>query len=245
MARTLQQSLLPHTLPDVPGLDLAAAYRPGSITLGIGGDFYDVFPAGDGSWRLVIGDVCGKGVEAAALTGAVRYALRTAAVLTSSPAAALAIVNDTLLREDWQHRFATLTLLAVDIADGSIRVTAASGGHPPPLLRKADGTVTRVEAPGTIIGTLPDAQFSETTFELAAGECILLYTDGIVEAGAPGEMFGDDRLIAALETADTGSASGITRKMLAALDSFVTPSDARRRADEGRDDLALLTVLVG
>ena len=169
VARTLQQSLLPHTLPDVPGLDLAATYRPGSITLGIGGDFYDVFPAGEGSWRLVIGDVCGKGVEAAALTGAVRYALRTAAVLTPSPAAALAIVNDTLLREDWQHRFATLTLLAVDLSEGSIRVTAASGGHPPPLLRTADGTVTRVEAPGTIVGTLPDAQFTETIVRAGRG----------------------------------------------------------------------------
>jgi PAS domain S-box-containing protein len=244
VARTLQQSLLPHTLPDVPGLELAAAYRPGSVSLGIGGDFYDVFPAGEGSWRLVIGDVCGKGVEAAALTGAVRYALRTAAVLTPSPAEALAIVNDTLLREDWQHRFATLSLLAIDLSAGSVRVTAASGGHPPPLLRSADGTVTKVEAPGTIVGTLPDAQFNETTFEVAPGDCLFLYTDGIVEAGAPGEMFGDDRLAGALESVDTESAIGITGQMLAALDAFVAPTDARRRADEGRDDLALLTALV-
>jgi serine phosphatase RsbU (regulator of sigma subunit) len=165
-------------------------------------------------------------------------------VLTSSPAAALAIVNDTLLREDWQHRFATLTLLAVDLVDGAVRVTAASGGHPPPLLRTADGTVTKVEAPGTIVGTLPEAEFSEATLHLAAGDCLFLYTDGIVEAGAPVEMFGDDRLIAALESADTTSASVVTGQMLAALDAFVAPPDARRRADEGRDDLALLTVLV-
>ena len=94
------------------------------------------------------------------------------------------------------------------------------------------------------VGTLPDAQFTETSFELAAGDCLFLYTDGIVEAGAPGEMFGDDRLITALESADSSSASAVTDQMLAALDAFVAPSDARRRADEGRDDLALLTVLV-
>ena len=140
---------------------------------------------------LVIGDVCGKGVEAAALTGA-RYALRTAAVLTSSPAAALAIVNDTLLPEDWHHRFATLALLAVDLARGR-------SGSPSPAAdtprRCCDGRRDghRVEAPGTIVGTLPEARFSETTFDLTTGDCLFLYTDGIVEAGAPGEMFGDER----------------------------------------------------
>ena len=244
VARTLQQSLLPPTLPDVPGLDMAALYRPGSVALGIGGDFYDVFPAGEGSWRIVIGDVCGKGVEAAALTGAVRYALRTAAVLTTSPAAALAIVNQTLLREDWHGRFATLALLALDLSPGSVRVTLASGGHPPPLLRRADGTVERVEAPGTIVGMLPDAEFSETACDLGSGDALLLYTDGIVEAGAPGEMFGDERLIAALRTAGAGAAEQLTAGVVAALDSFVAPGVARRQAEDSRDDLALLAVQV-
>ena len=244
VARTLQRSLLPPTLPDVPGLDLAALYRPGSEALGIGGDFYDVFPAGEGSWRVVIGDVCGKGVEAAALTGAVRYALRTAAVLTPSPAEALGIVNETLMREDWQGRFATLVLLALDLSPGSARVTLASGGHPPPLVRRADGTVEKVEAPGTIVGTLPEASFTETVVELAAGDGLLLYTDGIVEAGAPGEMFGDGRLAAALQSAGDDAADGIISGVIAALDAFVVPDAARRRADDGRDDLALLALRV-
>ncbi len=244
VARTLQSSLLPPALPEVPGVDLAAMYRPGSVALGIGGDFYDVFPAGAGSWRMVIGDVCGKGVEAAALTGAVRYAVRTASVLTPSPAEALGIVNDTLLREDWQHRFATLVLLAVDLGPGVARVSVASGGHPPPLLRRARGSVERVEAHGTIVGTLPEAQFSEVALEMRSGDCLFLYTDGIVEARAPAEMFGDERLVDTLRTAGD-SAATITDSVVAALDSFVAPEDARRGADESRDDLALLTLVFG
>ncbi|MGZ4595848.1 MAG: SpoIIE family protein phosphatase [Actinomycetes bacterium] len=247
VARTLQESLLPPRLPVVPGLDLAAHYRPGSRSLGIGGDFYDVFPAGDGSWRVVIGDVCGKGVEAAALTGAVRYALRTAAVLATSPAEALRVVNETFLHEDWDGRFATLALLQVEPIAGGARVTLASGGHPPALLRRAAGEVERVEVPGSLIGLLPEAEFGETTRDLEAGDCLLLYTDGATEAGSHGDLFGEDRLIHVVETAPAHSAADLVGAVADAVDAFTGgPHESAGPADDGsRDDLAVMCVRVG
>lgn len=242
VARTLQQSLLPPTLPVVPGLDISARYRPGSPALGIGGDFYDVFPVGEHSWRIVVGDVCGKGVEAAALTAAVRYALRTAAVLTATPVAALHIVNETLQQQDWHGRFASLVLLHVDLHATGPHIALAAAGHPPPLLRRAGGTVEVLESPGTIVGALPDVQFFQTSRDLAPGDCLLLYTDGATEAGQPGELFGQQGLVDALTDAPSGPCSAITAAVLDAVDTFA--QSARTDRPRGQDDLALLAVLV-
>ena len=244
VARTLQESLLPPRLPLVPGLDLAASYRPGSQALGIGGDFYDVFPAGDGSWRVVIGDVCGKGVEAAALTGALRYALRTAAVLAESPAAALRVVNETFLHEDWDGRFATLLLLQVDLTPRGARVTIASGGHPPPMLRRSDGRVERVDAPGSLIGVLRQAEFSETGLVLGPGDSLLLYTDGVTEAGGHGDLFGEERLLDVLAAGPSDSAAGLVSSVSDAVEAFTQAATAGATDDTNRDDLALICVRV-
>jgi PAS domain S-box-containing protein len=247
VARTLQESLLPPMLPAVPGLDLAAHYRAGSQAAGIGGDFYDVFPAGDGSWRVVIGDVCGKGVEAAALTGALRYAVRAAAVLAPSPARALRAVNETFLHEDWDDRFATVALAQVVTSNGAASVTLSSGGHPTALLRRADGSVEKVDAPGSLVGLLVQARFTETSRELATGDCLLLYTDGVTEAGSPGELFGEERLTDVLGSADATSAASLVAAVRDAVDAF-TRSSGRQAAgeDEGanRDDVAVICLRV-
>ena len=153
-----------------PRLDLAALHRPGQAALGVGGDFYDAFPVGDGSWCLVMGDVCGKGVEAAAFTAAVRYAVRTAGGLTASPADVLSIANATLLREDWSGRFATVVLVRVERGPSAWNLTVSSAGHPAPMLRRVDGTVERLTSDGTIIGILPEATFSQTRAELRPGD---------------------------------------------------------------------------
>lgn len=247
VARTLQRSLLPPTLPAVPGLDLAAHYRPGSASYGIGGDFYDVFPAGDNSWRVVIGDVCGKGVEAAALTAAVRYALRTAAVLTSSPAQVLSIVNETLLHDNWGERFATLAVVAIDVREDGAHVTVSVGGHPTPLVRRAVGSVEQLETDGMLVGTLAEADFTETTTRLDAGDCLLLYTDGATEAGLTSDLFGERRLRSIFAAAPTATAEGVVGCVAQAVDRFTAtsaPDAGTARSDDALDDLALVAVLV-
>ena len=250
VANTLQRSLLPPVLPTVPGFDVAAHYRPGSAAHGIGGDFYDVFPAGVRSWRVVVGDVCGKGVDAAALTTSVRYALRTAAVLTESPADVLELVNETLLHDDWGERFATLTLVTLDLLDDGPRITVANGGHPPPLLRRADGTVERLVADGMLLGTLAEATFAETGTRLHAGDCLLLYTDGATEAGQPPNLFGEERLGRTLASATADRAAAVVDEVAEAVDGFVAATAAEHDEDHaggrdgGADDLALVALLV-
>ncbi len=240
VARTLQQSLLPTGLPDIPDLDLAALHRPGHAALGVGGDFYDGFPTGDGSWCLVMGDVCGKGVEAAAFTAAVRYAVRTAGGLTASPVDVLSIVNATLLREDWSGRFATLVLVRVERGPAAWNLTVASAGHPAPMLRRADGTVERLTSDGTIIGILPEATFNQTRALLCPGDCLLLFTDGLTEAGAPGELFGGRRLAEALRDSASGAAAEVAEDVLTAVEQFRTSREAAGEAAGERDDMAVL-----
>jgi sigma-B regulation protein RsbU (phosphoserine phosphatase) len=207
------------------------------------GDFYDVFPAGADTWWAVIGDVCGKGVEAAALTAAVRYALRTAAVLTASPAQVLSIVNETLLHDDWDDRFATLALVVLDLRTDGVTVTFASGGHPKPLVRRADGSVERLAVDGMIVGTLREAEFTEATTRLAPGDCLVLYTDGATEAGRTSDLFGESRLSSTVSCAPATTAASVVQAVADAVDQFAAGADDAG-ADHGLDDLALLAFLV-
>jgi sigma-B regulation protein RsbU (phosphoserine phosphatase) len=240
VARTLQQSLLPTGLPDIPDLDLAALHRPGQAALGVGGDFYDAFPVGDGSWCLVIGDVCGKGVEAAAFTAAVRYAVRTAGGLTASPADVLSIVNATLLREDWSGRFATLVLVRVEQGPTAWHLTVASAGHPAPMLRRLDGTVEHLTSDGTIVGILPEATFTQTRAQLHPGDSLLLFTDGLTEAGAPAALFGVRRLAAAFRAAAGSSAGEIAAEVLSAVEEYRSARLSAGGSASERDDMAVL-----
>ncbi|WP_327237823.1 SpoIIE family protein phosphatase [Streptomyces sp. NBC_01317] len=198
LARTLQRTLLPPALPLVPGLDAAAAYHPASVDE-VGGDFYDLFPLDDGRWAFFLGDVCGKGADAAALTSLTRYTLRAAAIYNPDPCTALANL-DTVLKGEYQGstpRFCTAVFGVLDaLADGSFAVTLAGGGHPPALALRADGTVEPISTTGgQLIGLLPDPHFVGTTTRLAPGDALLLYTDGLSEARtAGGAMLGEDGL---------------------------------------------------
>ncbi|MGW7342617.1 PP2C family protein-serine/threonine phosphatase [Streptomyces sp. NPDC054854] len=213
LARTLQRTLLPPALPTVPGLQTAAAYHPASADE-VGGDFYDLFPLDDGRWAFFLGDVCGKGADAAALTSLTRYTLRAAAIYDPDPRAALANL-DTVLKGEYQGdnpRFCTAVFGVLDAAsDGSFTVTLAGGGHPPTLAVRADGTVEPVSTTGgQLIGLLPDPHFVQTTTHLAPGDTLLLYTDGLIEARtADGSMLGEEGLTRHLSAHAARGADGL------------------------------------
>jgi sigma-B regulation protein RsbU (phosphoserine phosphatase) len=210
LARTLQRTLLPPALPTVPGLHAAAAYHTASPDE-VGGDFYDLFPLDNGRWGLFIGDVCGKGADAAALTSLTRYTLRAAAIYDPEPCTVLTNL-DTVLKGEQQDggpRHCTALFGVLEpAAGGGFTVTLAGGGHPPALALRADGTVEPISTMGgQLIGLLPEPRFVRTTTRLAPGEALLLYTDGLVEARTPdGDMLGQERLARHLAATGTPSA---------------------------------------
>jgi phosphoserine phosphatase RsbU/P len=203
LATTLQRTLVPSALPDVPGLELAALYHTASADL-VGGDFYDIFHLADGRWAFFLGDVCGKGAEAAAMTSLVRYTLRAAAHADPDPIGVLQSLNAALLHEYSPAYpfyctvlFGVLTVSAPGVEPAAVEVTLAGGGHPPALTVRASGTVEQVRpVGGLLVGLMDNPNFATARVRLAPGDGLLLYTDGLTEARTPGgHLFGDERLL--------------------------------------------------
>ncbi|WP_067501584.1 PP2C family protein-serine/threonine phosphatase [Actinoplanes sp. TFC3] len=200
----LQADLLPPELPQPDGIELIGSYQAARDELRIGGDFYDVFEptARSSDTVIVLGDVCGKGPEAAVLTGKIRQTLRALRLLEDDPAVMLTVLNQALLGATRQHRFATLVIGALSrIEHGRVRLTLATGGHPVPLILRNDGTVEAAPVKGTLIGVVPQITVQPATIELAPGETCLFYSDGLTEArGGPSgqEQYGETRLRDAL-----------------------------------------------
>jgi phosphoserine phosphatase RsbU/P len=198
---TLQETLLPPTLADVPGLEVAAHYHIASADE-VGGDFYDLFRLADGAWGFLLGDVCGKGATAAAVTSLARYTLRAAAMHDPDPVAVLGHLN-TMLHDEYLDRepqFCTVIfgLLTPEPGRGGFRATLASGGHPPALLMRADGGAGYLPTPGgQLLGVLPHADIATTAVRLGPGDTLLLYTDGLTEAqtARTGDRYGDEALL--------------------------------------------------
>jgi sigma-B regulation protein RsbU (phosphoserine phosphatase) len=232
IARTLQASLLPPSLPDVPGIDLASVYRAAGEGNEVGGDFYDVFELADGRWALTLGDVCGKGPEAAVLTALARYTLRAAAMRSGSPGAVLHVLNEALQRQH-PESFCTVACLVLD--PERHRVTVSSGGHPDALLLDVAGNVTEVEARGPLLGPLPDWRGVESTIDLSVGDVLVLYSDGVTEARRGLEFFGEERLHDALRGAVGLDASAVVARLETAVLDF---------AGTLSDDLAILVARV-
>ncbi|HET9671953.1 MAG TPA: PAS domain S-box protein [Actinomycetota bacterium] len=236
IARTLQQSLLPPDLPEIDGVDLAARYRPSGEGVDVGGDFYDAFEIGDGEWTVALGDVCGKGPDAAALMGMVRHTIRAAAIRERAPSRVLGTVNAAVRRQTDDAQFCTA--VAVRLRPQADRVTAwvAVAGHPPPLLVRSDGSTSWVGPTGALLGVFEDAEVSDAELTLARGDVLVLYTDGVTEVrDAEGEL-GEGGLAAAVE----GAAGRTAFEIADAIEGAVRA----KAPDEPRDDIAILVVRV-
>ncbi len=235
IAGALQESLLPSRLPVIPGVETVVDFRPAGRQHLVGGDFYDLFQGDDESWTVIVGDVMGKGATAAATTGLARYTLRAAAVHESRPSSILRLLNDAILRQS-PDQSCTVACGRIDLkpADGA-RVTFSVGGHPLPLVLHADGWVEQVGQPGTLLGVLPDPDLADHTADLAPGDALILYTDGLTDAYAPSRIVKRAGLVAALESCAGQSATEIA----SGLQEAVLGDRA-----EPRDDIVLVVLRV-
>lgn len=234
IAETLQRSLLPPQLPAIPGAELAARFRPGADGTEVGGDFYDAFPVGDASWMIGIGDVCGHGAAAAALTSQVRYSARAVSGESVGPGQVLESVNRLLLADTTETTFCSAVYAQVRPRPSGLEVTMARAGHPMPVLVKSDGDVEILESSGTILGVFEDLHLEELVVEMKSGDTLVLYTDGITEARRGKELFGTDRLVSTLSSLVGADATTVAESIEAEALAL-----ANYRI---RDDIALLVL---
>lgn len=235
LAQTLQQTLIPPLPPAVPGLDVAARFCPAGNGAEVGGDFYDVFQVADDDWVVVLGDVCGKGVEAALVAALVRYTVRAVSVQTADPAEALNMVHDVLLAHRTE-RFCTVLLLRLrrTAHGGGWQATVCSGGHPLPLLLRGDEAVS-VGEPGTLVGAIAVRERRETTLPLAPGDALVLFTDGVTEARL-GNRFYEEHRLRHVVRGHSGSAGDVVDAVLDDVLAF--------QQGTPRDDVAVVVVRV-
>ncbi|MEE1757015.1 PP2C family protein-serine/threonine phosphatase [Streptomyces sp. SP18CS02] len=222
---TLQRSLLPPTLPAVPGLEAAAHYHTASPDH-VGGDFYDLFDLGGGRWAFFLGDVCGKGPEAAAVTSLARYTLRAAAMHDPDPAAVLRTLNSVMYEQYTgdDPRYCTVIsglLVPRPDGEGGFDIAVASGGHPSALLLRDGGGAAYLPTPGgVLIGILPTPPITVTRTSLEPGDTLVLYTDGLTEARTEQDRYGDDGLLAFAEDLAPSGAVATVKALAALLDGF-------------------------
>ncbi|MEU8121205.1 SpoIIE family protein phosphatase [Spirillospora sp. NPDC049024] len=236
LAETLQRSFIPPALPPVPGLEVGGAYRPAGAGDEVGGDFYDVFEVSPDRWGLVLGDVCGKGVEAAVVTSLARHTVRAVATEADSPAGVLRRLNSSLLRPR-AERFCTAVYAGIERGPGGgPLLTVSLGGHPAPLLGTAAGEVRSIGRTGDLLGVFEDVVLADEAVELRSGDAVLFFTDGVSEARSDAELFGEERLADLLSEVRALDADGITARVADRVLDF--------QDGVPRDDIALVTLKV-
>ncbi|WP_422070623.1 SpoIIE family protein phosphatase [Streptomyces orinoci] len=237
ISQSLQRSLLPPGMPDIPGVEVEVIYRAAGEGNEVGGDFYDVFPIRDGAYGFAIGDVCGTGPEAAAVTGLARHALRLLAREGFGGPAVLERLNAAILDEGARSRF--LTLLYGELwpqQDGSALLKVVCAGHPLPLRLRQDGSVEPAADPQPLLGVMDDLELYEQTVTLDPGDVLLCVTDGVTERREGSRMLGDDGLTEVLTTCTGLTAGAVAARVLRAVERFA--------AEPASDDMAILAMRV-
>ena len=235
VARTLQARLLPKSLPRMPGMDVAARYVPANDVLQAGGDFYDLFELDDGSWKAVIGDVCGKGPEAAALMGFVRFTTRAVSRQDTKPSEALVKLNRALREElegDGRGEFCTAAVVRIRPNDGGTRLTVAIAGHPLPYIVRANGEVEQAGVPGTLLGVFEEVDVSDQVVDLSHEDVLVMVTDGVLEASDDPTWV--DHTFPELLAASRGMTSG---EIADRIETAISTIDDRRT-----DDVAVMVI---
>ncbi|MEU6526998.1 SpoIIE family protein phosphatase [Streptomyces sp. NPDC046924] len=237
ISQSLQRSLLPPELPVIDGVEVEVIYRAAGEGNEVGGDFYDLFPISDGAYGFAIGDVCGTGPNAAAVTGLARHALRLLAREGLSGPAVLERLNSAILDEGARSRF--LTLLYGELRpqeDGSAELKVVCAGHPLPLRLRQDGTVEPAAEPQPLLGVLEDLDLYEQTVTLDPGDVLLCVTDGVTERREGLNMLGDDGLAEVLTTCTGLTAGAVAARIMRAVERFAS--------DAPSDDMAILAMRV-
>ncbi|MGP3947865.1 SpoIIE family protein phosphatase [Streptomyces sp. 7N604] len=237
ISQSLQRSLLPPELPEVAGVEVEVIYRAAGEGNEVGGDFYDVFPIRDGAYGFAIGDVCGTGPEAAAVTGLARHALRLLAREGFGGPAVLERLNAAILDEGARSRF--LTLLYGELwpqQDGGAILKVVCAGHPLPLRLRQDGSVEPAAEPQPLLGVMEDLELYEQTVSLDPGDVLLCVTDGVTERREGSRMLGDDGLVDVLTTCTGLTAGAVAARILRAVERFA--------AEPASDDMAILAMRV-
>ena len=246
VARALQDSLLPGVLPDVPGVELGARYRPAGHGLDVGGDFYDAFQADENWWVFAVGDVCGHGVEAASLTGLARHTIRSAAMSGVMPSAVLGHLNRMLLQHTTEEaarhdsdvpmtpRFCTVLVGAVQPTPEGVDIIVCSAGHPLPLVRRSTDKVVPAGVPGTLLGVTDDVTLTDTVVHLAPGESLVCFTDGLTDRRSGRRTFGEEGIVTAMLRSRSAGAVEMAEQVEADAVGFVEY--------EPTDDMAVLVL---
>ena len=235
--QALQRSLLPAGVPAMPGVEVGVVYEPAGEGDAAGGDFYDLFPVGGGRWCFMVGDVCGKGAEAAAMTGMARHSVRALMRAGFSVASTLERLNAAILEEGERARFVTLACGTLEPAGaGRMLLRLVCAGHPPPFL-VGDGAVSRLGRPQPLLGVVEAADYSDEEFVLHRGELLVTLTDGVLERRNGQIMLDDDGVSSELDAARRLSAQAVADRLRRTVVEFAP--------EPHRDDLAVLALRIG